>query len=525
MRFLSIIELFHEDILFCQCADFDTDILYPIPFSTTVQFDLEVSVAIGTIKDLPNISTSHYSNVILISPVAVGNFSNIPDNINFLCLQSKNISRSRDNILSIISFAIHACDNLKNVLFSRRTSLSFSGFLNIAANKLNYALIYLDSKGKVIDCAKTRFVQSWEQYLDDNSELVRNIRDDCRELPARVLRKNATIGLTNPAVSILGIPVRSEKKTHGVLTAISINNTFSNISRALLHEFSLYLSAAIQTLPRQAAPEDSLSYLLRAFLLTNVREISEEDSQSLSRKGWKTNDRYCVYSICFPSDLLNGSELSDYREKLEYKFTNSYFMENRDRLYMIYNLSIPPLMHRKEIICQLHNVLNMPPVIIGTSNSYTGIMRTYSARLQSETAIDIGEILDKGQNSYEYDRYEPFHLLMNCSSQMDLSMLIHPLISLLLAYDRENNTEYTKTLQSYLEANMHPSVAAQKLCIHKNTMDYRLKRIQEITHPRFEEPERVLAFRLSFVILTYLRHSGEFDQLRQRYEHYKNEPT
>ncbi len=130
-------------------------------------------------------------------------------------------------------------------------------------------------------------------------------------------------------------------------------------------------------------------------------------------------------------------------------------------------------------------------------------------------AIDIGTVLDPALRAYEYDRYGIYHLLM--TSNADLDILIHPLVRLLIDHDRENRTEYTKTLSEYLNANLRPGVAAQNLCIHKNSLDYRIRRIHEISHPRLEEPERVMAFRLSFAVLTYQSHLTEFEALKEKY--------
>lgn len=522
MRFSSVMELFHDHILVCSCSDPDREILYAIPFSSTIQFDVSTSVAIGSVTDFSLLTSREYENVVLISSAPLADFDDIPDNINFLCLHADDVTLSRDNILSIISYAVRACDDLKTALFSRHSSLSLSGFMNIAAEKLRIPLLFLDSNGKVIDCAKMRFVESWQQYLEENRADIGAQLPNCISLPHDVIQQKCSSLVSCELLSFFALPLQDDKTSHGVLVAVSEKDPFTQISRCLLHEFSLFLASTITRLPRQVAPGDALSYLLRTCLLSQVKEISDEYNKTLSGKGWKTNDRFCVYCVLFPEEASDISMLNSYRESLEQKLPMCFFLENRDRLYMIQNLSIPPRMRRREAIAGLQQVLADSSATIGTSNSYAGITSTYIARLQSEIAIDIGRILDDGKRSYEYDRYESFHLLMNTSARMDVSMLIHPLVSLLVTYDKENGTEYTETLHAYLDANMRPSVAANKLCIHKNTMDYRLRRLHEITHPRFEEPERVLAFKLSFAIFTYLEHADEFEKLRRRYDSYKN---
>ncbi|MFM1653141.1 PucR family transcriptional regulator [Brevibacillus sp. B_LB10_24] len=60
-------------------------------------------------------------------------------------------------------------------------------------------------------------------------------------------------------------------------------------------------------------------------------------------------------------------------------------------------------------------------------------------------------------------------------------------LSLLRQYDRENLTNLTETLESFLDAAGKASVTAQKLHIHINTLSYRLRRIEEITGVDLED--------------------------------------
>lgn len=51
----------------------------------------------------------------------------------------------------------------------------------------------------------------------------------------------------------------------------------------------------------------------------------------------------------------------------------------------------------------------------------------------------------------------------------------------LIAYDEDKNSELVHTLRVYFDTDRQLAVAAKKLMIHKHTLSYRLKRIQEIT--------------------------------------------
>ncbi|MGI8649795.1 MAG: PucR family transcriptional regulator [Rubrobacter sp.] len=55
------------------------------------------------------------------------------------------------------------------------------------------------------------------------------------------------------------------------------------------------------------------------------------------------------------------------------------------------------------------------------------------------------------------------------------------LISPLEGYDREHNSDLVKTLRVYFESNANASEAAQRLYLHRNSLNYRLLRVQSIT--------------------------------------------
>jgi PucR family transcriptional regulator, purine catabolism regulatory protein len=74
---------------------------------------------------------------------------------------------------------------------------------------------------------------------------------------------------------------------------------------------------------------------------------------------------------------------------------------------------------------------------------------------------------------------EPLAWMMANPARVEL--LVAHTIGPLLAYDREHRSELLLTLRVYLRATGSPSQAADALHVHRNTLGYRLKRIEEVT--------------------------------------------
>lgn len=55
----------------------------------------------------------------------------------------------------------------------------------------------------------------------------------------------------------------------------------------------------------------------------------------------------------------------------------------------------------------------------------------------------------------------------------------HPAIMQLIQYDRENESNFLETLQVYLKNERNITKTAQELHIHRNTLIYRINRIED----------------------------------------------
>ena len=74
----------------------------------------------------------------------------------------------------------------------------------------------------------------------------------------------------------------------------------------------------------------------------------------------------------------------------------------------------------------------------------------------------------------------------------------------LLDYDTERQAELVPTLRAYVTAGFNLTRAAELLCVHPNTVVYRLRRIRELSGRDPHEPEDLLLLFLGLK-LTELR--------------------
>ena len=75
--------------------------------------------------------------------------------------------------------------------------------------------------------------------------------------------------------------------------------------------------------------------------------------------------------------------------------------------------------------------------------------------------------------------------------------LVRPLV----AHDRERRSDLVRTLRAYFAAGSNASEAADRMFLHRNSMLYRLERIQKLTGLDLKDPDASLALRLGLLAL------------------------
>ena len=73
--------------------------------------------------------------------------------------------------------------------------------------------------------------------------------------------------------------------------------------------------------------------------------------------------------------------------------------------------------------------------------------------------------------------------------------LVEPLVE----HDRERRSDLVKTLKVYFDAGANASEAADRLFLHRNSMLYRLSRVEKLTGLNLKDPGARLALQLGLL--------------------------
>lgn len=156
--------------------------------------------------------------------------------------------------------------------------------------------------------------------------------------------------------------------------------------------------------------------------------------------------------------------------------------------------------------------LNSNQMLCGVSNTFENLVDTSAYYTQAERALFYGCICAPQEYIYFYCNYSVQHSYEMLASQMDLRELIHPYMRQILSF-LQKTPFLLDTLRAYLRNERNVRNASKELFVHKNTMVYRLKVIQEKIDCDLDNPEIRHQLLHSIEVLDYMQQFMGYDIL------------
>ncbi len=104
------------------------------------------------------------------------------------------------------------------------------------------------------------------------------------------------------------------------------------------------------------------------------------------------------------------------------------------------------------------------------------------------------------QASLTFEEMGVYQLLFMIEDQDILYQMHHHLLGPIIEYDKKHHTELEDTLYNYLMFDSNQKAMAEALFMHRNTINYRLNKIKEITQCEFASFEEKMPYMIAFYI-------------------------
>ncbi len=141
-------------------------------------------------------------------------------------------------------------------------------------------------------------------------------------------------------------------------------------------------------------------------------------------------------------------------------------------------------------------------VTVGVGRDYASIAGIPDAFRQAELAARLGAALWGGNRAVHYGDLGVHRVLF---AMQEHEEMITPALQRLIDHDARHHTDYVGTLAAYLACMGRLPATAARLTIHRNTLDYRMKRIQALAGESLDDPNSRLALELGIRLLDLRR--------------------
>lgn len=237
-------------------------------------------------------------------------------------------------------------------------------------------------------------------------------------------------------------------------------------------------------------------------LLTGQLKNSELIKERLKYLDLKLNQYFLVLVAEYLIESAKNIPLPYIKELLEGTIFRARCAVYNDKLVTLLSRKGKNAFSEEEML-KLNKLLEENHMIAGLSRPFRDITRLKDYYAQSMTAIDLGLPLDNQKCIYFYEDYMEYHLIDMAAKNGEVKGICSPMISELIDYDQQNNSELVNSLFAYLSSGNNCAEAARKMGIHRNSMNYRIKKIEDILNIKVDAPHISFSLYLSLKILRF----------------------
>lgn len=282
----------------------------------------------------------------------------------------------------------------------------------------------------------------------------------------------------------------------GTLAVLEYFHTITPGDLRLIQVFSDILYPELcEEAKRNDGSRTGMDNFIRTALTSAPHSLTGEYlDRGLMQLGWREHDAYHVLLF---KDMFPNKSKEFVPEYIRNRFPESYCLEIDKQLVTVLRTNGVEL---DTITSQLADLLRESVMKCGVSAcfSFSGIQYAYQ---QAAAALQMGEMLDPTFWYYRFCDYSTEYIVSFALQSASLETLCEPAILALDREDQASGSEYIQTLESFLAAGSNLKKLADTLHMHRNTLQYRLSRIAQMTGIDFRDEGEMKKLYLSIKLL------------------------
>lgn len=190
------------------------------------------------------------------------------------------------------------------------------------------------------------------------------------------------------------------------------------------------------------------------------------------------------------------------RSRLKIIHKHTAYVELEKFCYILF-YKVSSEKHWRSILSLLADYLRSYRLPCGISQYFSSLDQLQSYMYQSRRALKLGTNIFPDLLVYSYPDLQAYSMLDYITENVEPINYKHSLLLQLELEDKQNGTQYFETLITYLTSMCNSAEAAVRLCVHRNTLLYRLKHIEEYCNCDLSDSHTLRELALSAMVYTY----------------------
>ncbi|HZL64779.1 MAG TPA: PucR family transcriptional regulator ligand-binding domain-containing protein [Thermoleophilia bacterium] len=328
----------------------------------------------------------------------------------------------------------------------------------------------------------------------------------------RANRQNFALSVDGVGSGVQVYPVVASHRIGAFLAVVKDSGDFSEYDRIILH--NVVTVTALELVKKKAVAETEKRLAGDFFDELIASDLYEEEiARRLAFFGLDPQAPHLIVLVDVDGGDGDGEGANvvapDIKERLHWAVDE--FMARRDVLFIsashadsVVILLQPGKLDTKAVLAlaaELQaSILQLLPEItasVGIGRPHRQLIDLRQSYYEASYAIKIRKLKGEPGVIASFDDLGSYGLLLGLQDTLSLEVFYDSVLGKLQEYDEQNTSDLVKSLACFLEANGHWGDAAEKLYVHRHTLRYRMKRVEEITGRDLDQSQDRMEFWLA----------------------------
>lgn len=363
------------------------------------------------------------------------------------------------------------------------------------------AITVVDIGGKLL-AASDQAPDRTDETVSENKESILRLISQCMERPRKGAKRTSLITEDGGIYRAVGT-IEARGNTEGFcVMSWPADEEIDSESMQRLGEVNDIVCQTLGMIMERCG--NKVHYHTSALHRMIAKSLFEKDPENgLNIKGIQNLcDTHMMPSFVVAELVMcNGSvlQMNDVGKRLAELYPNSFAYIKENVMYILF-----ADIHREEterkIFHFLEDMCEKYDFVCGVSELFEDIGMLGNKKFMVSRAWEIGIVLEPEKRVYmEYDYY--LQIICSCAaSRIGRARYQEIKLQKLKQEDEIKGTEFYNTLKEYLLHGNNVSMTSKKLYVHRNTMIYRLSKINEILGVDINDPAVSLRLMLSIIL-------------------------